>query len=60
MPRKSIISMTEREVIPKCCYTYFFKRCSVLSQRLLTENAVFCQKVNCKEKEEKVENIYQM
>lgn len=35
--------------------TYFFKRVSVLSQCLLTENAVLCQKVNCKEKKERAE-----
>lgn len=37
----------------KCLFTYCFKSSFVLSQLLLTENAILCQKVDCKEKKTK-------
>lgn len=43
----------------KCLFTYSFKSSFVLGQLLLTENAILCQKVNCKEKTKRNPEILQ-
>lgn len=37
----------------ECLFTYCFKSSFVLSQLLLAENAILCQKVDCGERKKK-------